>query len=125
MRDSMYGASRYDPYGPPRKMQGPMGRMSRRSTVFGVNLSKFSGPPSPHASRSNRDYQTTSGDSFARELLELYLKDAEAFDRYARDPIVQRSLNITQFDGTPSRLEIKPEMCLGDYKPKYVLKKFI
>jgi len=47
-------------------------------------------PPPARASAS----VSTDDASFARELLQLYTKDPAAFDAYARNPDVRRSLNL-------------------------------
>jgi len=47
-------------------------------------------PPSFRASASTPSEDT----SFARELLQLYTRDPAAFDAYAHNPDVRRSLNL-------------------------------
>ena len=48
----------------------------------------------PPPSRAAVAAPGSTDDSFARELLQLYTKDPAAFDAYARNPEVRRSLNM-------------------------------
>lgn len=99
------GRERYDPYKlpPPRKMglRGfrDGGRLvGSRGSQFGGRLrfpttrgvGGLMQPPRPNSQGGN--------DNFARELLDLYLRNPDAFDRYARDPAVQRSLNLNHYE---------------------------
>ena len=94
-------SSRFDPYSAPsgnswmprsemysnmtpHGMDGPYHAPSYRAG--GGNL--MAPPPSARPSGSVDDM------SFARELLQLYTKDPAAFDAYARNPEVRRSLNL-------------------------------
>ena len=97
VRESMSEGLRYNPYklqAPPRKMslRGPRGRGGMFGSRFPPSLIP---PPLP---RMPRNPPASERDSFIKELLELYLRDPEAFDRYARDPAVHQSLNINFFE---------------------------
>jgi len=89
-------SSRFDPYSAPPGSSWPP-----RSEVYsggpysgdGYHQAPYrSGtllaPPPPPARPAAEDT------SFARELLQLYTKDPAAFDAYARNPDVRRSLNL-------------------------------
>jgi len=89
-------SSRFDPYSAP-----PGSSWLPRSEVYSggpysadgyhpapYRASSLLAPPPPPARPAAED--TT----FARELLQLYTKDPEAFDAYARNPDVRRSLNL-------------------------------
>jgi len=95
-------SSRFDPYSAPSGSSWPP-----RSEVYaGVPLhgadaysaSYRSGTllaPPPSARQAAASASAASDDtSFARELLQLYTKDPAAFDAYARNPDVRRSLNL-------------------------------
>jgi len=51
-------------------------------------------PPPPARAAMVSASAATDDTSFARELLQLYTKDPAAFDAYARNPDVRRSLNL-------------------------------
>ena len=88
-------SSRFDPY------SAPSGNSwMPRSEMYGAphGMDGYRGPagtlmappPSGRAAAMSGDFET----SFARELLQLYNKDPAAFDAYARNPEVRRSLNV-------------------------------
>lgn len=79
---------RFDPY----KTSGP-----RRPLLEDYNSGSMYPSPSRPPLLPNNPGMGGS-DSFARELLDLYLKNPVAFDRYARDPLVQQSLNLNTED---------------------------
>ena len=79
---------RFDPY----KTSGP-----RRPLLEDYNSSSmYSSQARPPLLSNNPGMGSTDG--FARELLDLYLKNPVAFDRYARDPLVQQSLSMNPED---------------------------
>jgi len=89
-------SSRFDPYSAPSGNYW-MPRSEMYPNADGYHASPYRAgtllaPPPARAAMA----AAASGDdtSFARELLQLYNKDPDAFDAYARNPDVRRSLNL-------------------------------
>ena len=83
-------SSRFDPYSPSGSSWLPLHGADAYhpgSYRSGTLLA----PPSFRASAASAPSEDTS---FARELLQLYTKDPAAFDAYAHNPDVRRSLNL-------------------------------
>lgn len=94
--------ARYDPYPLP-----PIS--SRRPAVDPYETYAYSSQSSPSRGAS-------SGDSFARDLLELYIKNRAAFDAYANDPLVRKALNLPPVESDPVYYRTPPPPSSGrDY----------
>lgn len=74
-------SSRFDPYSAPSGSS-----WLPRPDAFAANMHTAAEPAYPP--------QRGDDTSFARELLQLYSRDPAAFDAYARNPQVRRSLNL-------------------------------
>lgn len=88
-------STRFDPYSAPSSGSWPP-----RSELYGAepyhaapyrSATLLAPPPPPPVRAVAAVGEDTS---FARELLQLYTKDPAAFDAYARNPDVRRSLNL-------------------------------
>lgn len=88
-------SSRFDPYSAPSGNSW-MPRSEMYPSMDGYHSSPYRAgtllaPPPTRAAMASASGDDTS---FARELLQLYTKDPAAFDAYARNPEVRRSLNL-------------------------------
>jgi len=109
-------SSRFDPYSapsgnswmprsevypsiPPHGMDGYHAAPYRAGTLLAP-------PPSAKVPASGDDT------SFARELLQLYAKDPAAFDAYARNPDVRRSLNMQSELAAQGAVHSHDDSCL-------------
>ena len=111
-------SSRYDPYSAPSGNSWlPRSEVYPGIPLHGVDAyhpaSYRSGtllapPPPARASASTSSDDT----SFARELLQLYTKDPAAFDAYARNPDVRRSLNLQSEPSLSAVMRTRDEVYL-------------
>lgn len=91
-------SSRFDPY------SAPLGNSYLPRSEGYPSMDSYHPAPyrsgtllaAPPSARAAAVSTSVSGEdtSFARELLQLYTKDPAAFDAYARNPDVRRSLNL-------------------------------
>ena len=107
-------SSRFDPY------SSPGAWMSRGADPYGDAYSSHAAPSASSRmtplgmSRGGGIGATSEEDtSFARDLLRLYTENPTAFDAYARDPVVRRSLKLDPIDdGTEADMD---PMAAGGY----------
>jgi len=97
-------SSRFDPYSAPSGSSWlPRSEVYPSVPLHGVDTyhpapyrsaTLLAPPPSARAIAAAPVSAAGEDTSFARELLQLYTKDPAAFDAYARNPDVRRSLNL-------------------------------